>query len=172
MSKKFPLDEFDSVTAQGGKHREIRTAKHRVIEWLRIFVVAAAVATVAYVGLKIADNNVIFTESLNLGSQPTATELKVTVLDGSNIEGAVTAAGEALIKAGYALGDVSELVDLDRNQVDVANTVVIAVSQDDLAEAAEVANVLGAEVQVVLSSEYPGPITVLLGADYSIPASE
>lgn len=172
MSKKFQPDEFDAVVEHGGRHREARTTKHRIFEWLRIFVAAAVVASIGYVGLKIADNNVIFTESLNFGSSQNEAQLKVTVLDGSNIEGAVSVAGESLIKSGYALGDVSELVDLDKNQVDIATTVVIALTQDDLAEAAKIAKILGPEVQVVLSSEYPGPITVLLGADYQIPETE
>ena len=47
MAKKFPLDEFDSATVHGGRHRARRTAKDRVLEWIRIFVAAALVAAAA-----------------------------------------------------------------------------------------------------------------------------
>lgn len=167
MSEKFPVDEFDLVEKHGGRHRELRSAKHRVIEWLRIFAVAAVVGTIGYIGLKIADNNVVFTESLNFGSSATA-ETKVTILDGSDIPEAVGQAGEQVLQAGFKLGDVAELVDLERNPIALANTAVVALNDSYLEDAAAVAKLLGTDVQVALSNEYPGPITVLLGADYKI----
>lgn len=167
MSEKFPEDEFDSVSKHGGRHRELRTAKHRFREWLRVFAAAALIAAVGYVGIKIADNNVVFTESLSFGSA-NSEETKVTVLDGSDLVGAVGEVGEKLLQAGFKLGDVAELVDLDRQPIALVSTSVVALDQSYLEEAAAVAKIIGADVQVALSNEYPGPITVLLGSDYML----
>ena len=46
MADKFPTDEFDAAPVHGGRHRIRRTAKHRILEFLKIASFSAIVALV------------------------------------------------------------------------------------------------------------------------------
>ena len=109
MAKKFPIDEFDSATVHGGRHRARRTAKDRVLEWIRIFVAAAVVAGGGYLTLKFVENSSVFDGYLpSSNSSPEASisaKPAVLVLDGGD-ENLAGAAGKFLQDAGYNVTQV------------------------------------------------------------------
>ena len=85
MSQKFPLDEFDSAVAHGGRHRVRRTPKIRALEFVRILVVALVVAVLGYFGLKLVDSANLFSASstpvASVSIQDVAKGLEITILD-------------------------------------------------------------------------------------------
>lgn len=172
MAKKFPIDEFDSATVHGGRHRARRTAKTRVLEWVRIFVAAALVSGLGYGTLKFIENSSVFSGYLpSSNSSPMASadaKPGVTVLDGGN-ENLAGAAGEILKEAGFNVLGASVLVDANKKPVKIKTTVITI--SDDLfrAEAEAIAAKIGSP-EVVVSPEFAGPITVVLGSNYKLPA--
>jgi hypothetical protein len=173
MAKKFPIDEFDSATVHGGRHRARRTAKDRVYEWLRIFIAAALVAGVGYGTLKFVDNSSVFSGYLpNSNSSPSAstdTRPGVVVLDGGD-ENLSGAAGQILKDAGYNVTGASVLVDANKKPVKIKTTVITITDELFRADAEAIAGKVG-NPEVVISPEFAGPITVVLGSNYKLPAN-
>ncbi|MFM1957252.1 MAG: hypothetical protein RLZ41_651 [Actinomycetota bacterium] len=173
MAKKFPIDEFDSATVHGGRHRARRTAKDRVYEWLRIFIAAALVAGVGYGTLKFVENSSVFSGYLpNSNSSPSAstdTRPGVVVLDGGD-ENLSGAAGQILKDAGYNVTGASVLVDANKKPVKIKTTVITITDELFRADAEAIAGKVG-NPEVVISPEFAGPITVVLGSNYKLPAN-
>ena len=173
MAKKFPIDEFDSATVHGGRHRARRTAKDRVYEWLRIFIAAAVVAGVGYGTLKFVENSSVFSGYLpNSNSSPSAsadTRPGVVVLDGGD-ENLSGAAGQILKDAGYNVTGASVLVDANKKPVKIKTTVITITDELFRADAEAIAGKVG-NPEVVISPEFAGPITVVLGSNYKLPAN-
>jgi hypothetical protein len=96
-------------------------------------------------------------------------KLAITVLNGTKTKGLAAAAGDNLVKQGWA--GASEAVGSRTNAAtsDVKTTVVYY--SDKANENAARAMVLSLKVGTIqLSAAYPGsPITVVLGADYKLP---
>lgn len=172
MAKKFPIDEFDSATVHGGRHRARRTARDRVYEWLRIFIAAALVAGVGYGTLKFVENSSVFSGYLpNSNSSPSSsadTRPGVVVLDGGD-ENLSGAAGQILKDAGYNVTGASVLVDANKNPVKIKTTVITITDELFRADAEAIAGKVG-NPEVVISPEFAGPITVVLGSNYKLPA--
>jgi hypothetical protein len=168
MAKKFPIDEFDSATEHGGRHRARRTAKNRVFEWLRIFVAAAIVAGLGYGSLKLIEGSSVFDGYLpSSNSSPSASAQalpEVSVLDGGGLELAAPA-GQLLKDAGFNVIGASVLVDADKKPVAIETTIVVITDELFRADAESIAGKLGSP-EIVVSPEFAGPITVVLGADY------
>jgi hypothetical protein len=173
MAKKFPIDEFDSATVHGGRHRARRTAKDRVYEWLRIFIAAALVAGVGYGTLKFVENSSVFSGYLpNSNASPSAstdTRPGVVVLDGGD-ENLSGAAGQILKDAGYNVTGASVLVDANKKPVKIKTTVITITDELFRADAEAIAGKVG-NPEVVISPEFAGPITVVLGSNYKLPAN-
>jgi hypothetical protein len=173
MAKKFPIDEFDSATVHGGRHRARRTAKDRVYEWLRIFIAAALVAGVGYGTLKFVENSSVFSGYLpNSNSSPSAstdTRPGVVVLDGGD-ENLSGAAGQILKDAGYNVTGASVLVDANKKPVKIKTTVITITDELFRADAEAIAGKVG-NPEVVISPEFAGPITVVLGSNYKLPTN-
>jgi hypothetical protein len=172
MAKKFPIDEFDSAAIHGGRHRARRTAKDRIFEWVRLFVIAAVVSAVGYGGLKIVEGSSVFDGYLP-GSNPSASASVqalpgVAVLDGGGAELAAPAA-EILKEAGFNVTGASVLVDAQKKPVAIETTVIVITDELFRADAESIAVQLGSP-EVIVSPEFAGPITVVLGADYKLPA--
>ena len=171
MAKKFPIDEFDSVLQHGGRHRARRTAKDRIVEWVRLFSAAVLVAAVSYGALKFVENSSVFNGYLPSGGSsaaPTAASLpEVVVLDGGGHDFA-GAAAQILKTAGFNVKQASTLVDADKNPVAIETTVVVITDELFRADAIKLAAQVGTEA-IVVSPEFKGPITVVLGKDYKLP---
>ncbi len=167
MSQKFPSDEFDAVEPHGGRHRERRTAKHRLIEWVRIFVAAALVAGAGYGVLKIVDNASMYTGDISFGTAsqaPAITDPGVNVLDGKVGDLGVKV-GEALKAAGFNVLTAINLVDKDDNLIKVKATKIFITDEAFTAEASDLAKAIG-DYPIEISTEYVGPITLVLGEDF------
>jgi hypothetical protein len=168
MAQKFPIDEFDSVSAHGGRHRAKRTAKDRVFEWMRIFVAATVVAGSAYVGLNMVENASVFSGEVSApapSATATTTDPGVTVLDASGQDGLAGKVAHLLLDAGFNVLTAANAVDFENQPVEGDKTVVFINDETAKAEATKVAAKLG-KVAVEVSTNYPGPITVFLGSDY------
>jgi hypothetical protein len=173
MAKKFPIDEFDSATVHGGRHRARRTAKDRVFEWIRIFVAAALVAGFGYGLLQYFQNSSVFEGYLPTGnSSPSAsaeTRPAVVILDGGK-ENLAGKAGQLLKDAGYNVTGASKLVDEDKKPILIETTVITITDELFRADAEAIAAKIGGPA-VVVSPEFAGPITVVLGSNYTLPAN-
>lgn len=173
MAKKFPIDEFDSVTQPGGRHRVRRSAKIRAFEWVRLFVVAIVIAGIGYGGLKLIQATSVFDGYLPGGNStpsPTASAgPAITVLDGGgkNLAGQ---AGQVLVDAGFTITKASKLVDVNKQPVSIQTTVVVIVDEIFRDQANTVATRLKMAVtpEVIVSPEFEGPVTLVLGQDYKV----
>ena len=171
MPKNFPIDEFDAAISGGGRHRAARTAKDQVREWLKVVVAAALISAGGYLGLSFIGQSSIFAgyiPSINPSPAASIQSLpEVSVLDGGGAElGA--AAGQILRDAGFNVTGASVLVDSDSEPITTADTVVLITDEIFTAEATEIAAKIG-NPKVMVSTQFPGPITVVLGADYVLP---
>lgn len=173
MAKKFPIDEFDSAEVHGGRHRARRTAKDRVLEWVRIFVAAGLVAGLGFGILKFVESSNVFDGYLPSGNpSPSASAQalpEVQVLDGGG-EDLAAIAGQLLKDAGFNVTGASVLVDSDKKPVAIENTVVVITDELFRADAESIAAKIGSP-EVIVSPEFVGPITVVLGADYQAPSN-
>jgi hypothetical protein len=173
MAKKFPIDEFDSATVHGGRHRARRTAKDRIFEWIRIFVAAALVAGVGYGGLKFIENSSVFDGYLPSSNPSPSASVEsrpaVVVLDGGK-EDVAAKAGQLLKDAGYNVTGASKLVDANKKPVLIQTTVVTITDELFRSDAEAISKMIG-NPEVVVSPEFAGPITVVLGSNYKLPAN-
>jgi hypothetical protein len=170
MAKKFPIDEFDSATVHGGRHRARRTAKDRVLEWLRIFVAAALVAGIGYGSLKFIENSSVFDGYLpSSNSSPSASvdaRPAVVVLDGGKKDQAAKV-GQLLKDSGFNVTGASKLVDANKKPILIQTTVVTITDELFRSDAESIAAKIG-NPEVVVSPEFAGPITVVLGSNYKV----
>ncbi|MEY3677846.1 MAG: hypothetical protein RL351_1073, partial [Actinomycetota bacterium] len=173
MAKKFPIDEFDSATVHGGRHRARRSAKDRVLEWIRIFVAAALVAGLGYGGLKFVENSSVFDGYLPSSNSSADASISakpgVQVLDGGD-ENLARDAGRLLKDSGFNVTETGILVDANDKRVKIKTTVVTITDELFRADAEAIAAKIG-NPEVVISPEFAGPITVVLGSNYKLPTN-
>jgi co-chaperonin GroES (HSP10) len=173
MAKKFPIDEFDSATVHGGRHRARRSAKDRVLEWIRIFVAAALVAGLGYGGLKFVENSSVFDGYLPSSNSSADASISakpgVQVLDGGD-ENLAGDAGRLLKDSGFNVTETGILVDANDKRVKIKTTVVTITDELFRADAEAIAAKIG-NPEVVISPEFAGPITVVLGSNYKLPTN-
>jgi hypothetical protein len=173
MAKKFPIDEFDSATVHGGRHRARRTAKDRVLEWIRIFVAAALVAGLGYGTLKFVENSSVFDGYLPSSNSAADANVSakpgVQVLDGGD-KNLASDAGRLLKESGFNVTETAILVDANNKRVKIKTTVVTITDELFRADAEAIAAKIG-NPEVVVSPEFAGPITVVLGSNYKKPTN-
>jgi LytR cell envelope-related transcriptional attenuator len=168
MSKKFPIDEFDSVTAQGGRHRVRRTGKTRAVEFFRVAIVALVVAGVGFFGLKLIDSANLFAAAPapveTVSAQDIAQGLEIGVIDATNVAGTADKVAKSLVDSGYNVTSATEL-SAGTSHSTVKNTIIYYFDTANKAAAKVIAAALGA-YPVQQSTAYAGAITVVIGADY------
>jgi len=169
MSEKFPVDEFDSAPNQGGRHRARRTGKTRALEFVKLLIVATAVAGVGYLGLQLAQTSTIFSGFISQPS-PSSLTTEVKVFDGTQANEAGTTVAKALFLAGFNVGDAENLIDGDGQEVVVEKSSILISDEKYRAKAERIAEAVGL-AQIELTADYPDPITVVIGIDYVMPAS-
>lgn len=164
LADKFPTDEFDAAPSHGGRHRVRRTAKHRILEFLKIASFSAIVALIGYVGLKGIDSLNFFTDNSTVAAQPAAEVQKplVVVLDATEQEGFASKWASNLADAGFNVAAAANYEPLDR--LESETTVVHIRSAADQSTAEAIAKRLGVAT-VMVSSQFADAITVVLGAD-------
>lgn len=168
MADTFPQDEFDAAPIHGGRHRIRRTAKHRILEFLKIAAYSAIVALIGWVGLKGIDSLNFFSDNTTVNTQPVVAvqEPIVVVLDGTNQTGFATKWATTLSNAGYNVASAANYTPATGGQV--STTVVYVRSTSDQTKAEVIANKLvltSGKVAVQLSTEFSDAITVVLGTD-------
>lgn len=165
---EFPRDEFDAAPSHGGRHRVRRTARNRVLEFLKIASYSAVVALLGFVGLKAIDSLNFFDASSVVTTQPVVEKLKplVVVLDGTAKNGNATAVAEALLNAGYNVGTAANYMPASGGRL--TDTTVYYLSEGDQALAQAIAKKISTAQVVVeakVSAEFNDAITVVLGTD-------
>ncbi|MEO0049427.1 MAG: hypothetical protein RL556_759 [Actinomycetota bacterium] len=168
MADKFPRDEFDAAPIHGGRHRIRRTARHRVLEFLKIAAYSAIVAIVGFVGLKAIDSLNFFDANSVVVTQPVVEKLEplVVVLDGTSRDGNATAVAKMLSSAGYNVGAAANYTPASGGQAH--NSVVYFASTTDQALAEAIAKKLSTAkvvLKATISAEFTDAITVVLGTD-------
>ena len=157
MSEKFPNDEFAAAPAHGGRHRRIRTGRNRFGEFLKLTLISAVLATVALVGIKLAD-------SVNLFNAEATAPATIAILDGTQTDLSNTVATK-LVDAGYEVASSGKLVDATDPTKVTTTTLVYAQDSSYLDKANEIAKLLGVE-SASINSQSTQPITVVIGTDY------
>jgi hypothetical protein len=160
MAKKFPLDEFDSVEAHGGRHRIRRTGFDRLREFFRYMLFSAIIAGAGFATLSWIDNSNVYSgdvPSVSNSVDP-AKSYQVTVLDATGGDSAASALGRKILNAGYT----SVTADVANSE---AKSVVYYASGDAKATALALAKIAG-NLPTKLSNRFTDPVTVVLGADY------
>jgi hypothetical protein len=141
------------------------------VEWLRVFVAAAVVAGAGYGALKFVESSSVFDGYLpSSNASPSASvdsRPEVKVLDGGGNDLAGKA-GQLLKDSGYNVTGASVLVDADEKPVKIETTVITITDELFRADAEAIASIIGYP-EVLVSPEFAGPITVVLGANYIIP---
>ena len=166
MSDKFPTDEFDAAPVHGGRHRIRRTAKHRILEFLKISAFSAVVALAGYAGLKGIDSLNFFTDTTTVVAQPVVEEQKplVVVLDATDEAGLATKWATTLTAAGFNIAAAANFEPADRGSADT--TVVHVRSAADQSTGESIAKKFKIDtIKVELSQDFVDPITVVLGRD-------
>ena len=166
MSDKFPTDEFDAAPVHGGRHRIRRTAKNRILEFLKISAFSAVVALAGYAGLKGIDSLNFFTDTTIVVAQPVVEEQKplVVVLDATDEVGLATKWATALTAAGFNIAAAANFEPADRSSAET--TVVYVRSAADQSTAESIAKKFKIDtIKVELSQDFVDPVTVVLGRD-------
>ncbi len=166
MAQKFPIDEFDSATGHGGRHRARRTKRDRVREFVRVLVVATVVGLCGIVGLKIVDGSVVIDPSELVQASPSASTSSVkatgvTILDATGQAGLASKVAHELLDAGW---NVLTADNLEAASVPEKTQVLISSPQFEAASKT-LLKTLG-EYEIQVSAGYSDPITVILGADF------
>ena len=175
MADTFPTDEFDAAPMHGGRHRIRRTAKHRILEFLKIAAFSAIVAVIGWVGLKGIDSLNFFKDNSAVSAQPVVAvqEPIVVVLDGTEQTGFATKWATTLSNAGFNVATAADYAPAAADYAPaaggkVSTTVVYVRSTKDQFIAGNIAKKLiltSGTVAVQLSTEFTDAITVVLGTN-------
>ncbi|MFM6977166.1 MAG: LytR C-terminal domain-containing protein [Micrococcales bacterium] len=165
---EFPRDEFDAAPIHGGRHRVRRTARHRVLEFLKIAAYSAVVAVLGFVGLKAIDSLNFFDTNTVVATQPVVETLKplVVVLDGTTKDGNATAVAKTLLNAGYNVGTAANYLPATGGQVSTSAVYYLSANDQALAQAiAKKLSTSTVTLKASMSAEFTDAITVVLGTD-------
>ena len=184
MAKKFPIDEFDRVTAPGGRHRQPRTTIVRLKSFAGYAVTAAAISALVITGLSLTALNTELTGGTGVAQANNhdldkfkSSGLGVTVLDASNRAGLATQVANELAAAGWNIQAAANLiVPADPlappvpigqpTPVPTLPKTVVYVSQEQLVPTAKDAFANLGNLEVKVTATYPDPITIVLGSDF------
>ncbi|MFM7029881.1 MAG: LytR C-terminal domain-containing protein [Micrococcales bacterium] len=185
MSKEFPRDEFDSLTAIGGRHRAKRTLGNRLAS-LAGYTAAIAVLSGLGIGvLVISSGQSTFTDNLggqglgnnaNVGPQFNSNGIGVNVIDATAQAGVATKVAQKLYDAGWNVLSASNYSMMPKWSAAVATpapapdalsayTTVFYTDSAAKSAASSVLRTLGA-YKLVQSASYSDPVTVIIGSDY------
>lgn len=172
MSQKFPTDEFDFVGGVGGRYRARRGNRDRFFEFVRIVLVGVIISGGGYFGLQIAtndgnlpiDSGVAAAVSTNQFSKGDG--VGIAVINASKSTDAGSKLGQKLLNDGWNVWSAARSTDNARQPSFSEKTVVYASGESSAAAAKTLAASLG-NFESTVSTEYPAPITIVLGTDYN-----
>ena len=186
MAKDFPADEFDSVTAVGGRHRAKRTVRSRLASLARYAAVTAALSGAAIFALSLNSATTeiggITPPSAQGLSGFNANGLGVTVVDATDRKGLASKVAMGLFDDGWnvlsavnlnlpvktsASGSLPAPTPTETPGVaDPSKTTIVYVTTDAAkAAAGDILKSLG-NYKIVQSATYADPITIVIGSDY------
>lgn len=170
MANKFPIDEFDSAPAHGGRHRQLRTFSARIREFIKLFVISLVVAGVGYLGLQWVQSANVFDGFIAGQSSETGStsKTKVKVFDGTSENLAGTEVAKTLFLAGYEVGSAQNLVDSANSEVVVEKSTILITDEKYRTIANKISSETGIKL-IEVTADYPDPLTVVVGADFVIP---
>lgn len=191
MAKTFPPDRFDSIPEDLTRVGAHRAPPRRGRGWIT-FAWAALATGILVAGGVIALS--LFTDSINIDlpftpgpaasvdASPTSSvaetaapqqdpNIAITILNGTGTQGLANTVGDDLVARGWAGAAIGVGSRANAGADDVTSTVVFY--SDPINEAAARALVADLGVgEIRFGEEYPAsPVTVLLGADYQVPAA-
>lgn len=186
MAKPFPTDEFDAVSAPGGRHRAKRTVAQRLVSFLRYALITLVLAASGITALIVISGQNKFNDVLNFNqevvSQPQfkADGMAVTVVDGTDRPSMASKMAHQLFDAGWNVLTATNYFRLPKwsasptpnpvtttatGQVIGSKTYIFVNSTAAKSAAQELAKTIG-NFEVVESTAYADPITVIIGSDY------
>ena len=124
---------------------------------MKLTLISALLATVALVGIKVAD-------SVNLFNAEATAPATIAILDGTQADLSNSVATK-LVDAGYEVAASGKLVDATDPTKVTTTTLVYAQDSSYLDKANEVAKLLGVE-SASINSQSTQPITVVVGTDF------
>ena len=187
MAKDFPTDEFDSVTAVGGRHRAKRTLRSRLASFARYAAVTAALSGAGILVLNITSAGSDLGSLTSPVSQGldgfNANGLGVTVIDATDKKGLASKVAMSLFDDGWNVLSAVNLnlptpkdaaaqpvpaptATANPDAMDPSKNTTVYVTTDSAKSAAnDVLKTIG-NYKIVQSATYADPITIVLGSDY------
>ena len=151
-------EQPDTVLGAGGKHLAPKTALDYIRSFLTLTLISGILAFAGLMGLRIADLGVIMPQS------PFVTQIQVSVVDGTNT-GIAQSVGEELTEGGWNIVSTSSLSDFDQGSPEAANTLIFITVEGFRDEADGLAARFEGSI-IVVSDQFPDPVTVVIGLDY------
>jgi hypothetical protein len=151
-------EQPDTDLGAGGKHLAPKTALDYIRSFLTLTLISGVLAFAGLMGLRIADLGVIMPEL------PFVPQIQVSVVDGTNT-GIAQSVGEELTEAGWNIVSTSSLSDFDQGSPEAVNTLVFITEEGFRDEAEGLAARFEGSI-IVVSDQFPDPVTVVIGLDY------
>jgi len=171
MAKKFPQDEFDFATRQGGSHRGAVRVSDRVFGFAKYLLSVTVLSAAGILALNLFSQSTEVAGPIDVAPTTSVqTEtfkgdgLGVTVIDSTNAKGLAAKVAKALLDDGWNVYGAAD-AGLASGAVSIGKTTVFYNS--DLAK--DAANTLLQKLgkfELKKSSFYADPITVVLAKDY------
>jgi hypothetical protein len=150
--------EPDTDLGVGGKHLAPKSALDYIRSFLTLTVISGVLAFGGLMGLRIADLGVIMPE-------PTAvSQTQVSIVDGTNT-GIAQSIGEDLTEAGWNIVSTSSLSDFDQGSPEAVNTLIFITEEGFRVDAEGLSARFEGSI-IVVSDQFPDPVTVVIGLDY------
>lgn len=167
MAEKFPVDEFDRVSAVGGRHRKQVSRGSKLFAGIGYLGVAAVLGGAGYYGLEAASQlSQQPGSSQQVASRYVAGGASVTVLDASGRKSLATDLAQKLAAEKWNVLTAADLINESDPTLVNDKTQIFANSESNLSIAKTLAKLVG-NFEVEQSSTYPDDITVVLGTDFS-----
>jgi len=185
MAKEFPRDEFDSLTAIGGRHRAKRSLANRLVSFGKYVATVAVLSGIGIGVLVISSGQAAFTDNIggsslggstNAGQQFNSNGIGVNVIDATTGAGVATKVAQKLFDAGWNVLSASNYSMMPKWSASVttpapapdaisASTTVYYTDSAAKSAASSVLRTLGG-YKLVQSATYSDPVTVVIGNDY------
>jgi hypothetical protein len=171
MAKKFPLDEFDFVTRQGGIHRASIKMSDRLVGLVKYLASVAVISGAGILGLT------AFSASNQVNGQVTTAPTSNVVAEEYNADGLGVTVIDSTTQKGFAFEVAQGLLDKGWNVygaadagpasggTDFKKTTVYYSVESSKAAAEKLLADLG-DYQIKQSSFFSDPLTVVLAKDY------